>query len=33
MNQLGRWWLVVAVVAWVLVALGEVHHAFTPRSA
>jgi tellurite resistance protein TehA-like permease len=25
----GRWWLVVAVGAWVATAAGEVHHAFT----
>jgi tellurite resistance protein TehA-like permease len=27
MSQLGRWWLIVAIAAWLVVAIGEIHHA------
>jgi hypothetical protein len=28
MSELGRWWLVVALTAWLTVAAGEVRYAF-----
>jgi hypothetical protein len=28
-TDVGRWWLLIALAAWIAVACGELHHAFS----